>query len=386
MKTLSQLSVVKEVSSAHPFGAIINETDTNDGTPVIRELYNDHLVNHYKLLEEVGMVPNGNEDSEVAGYQILEAFKKLPNSLNDIERVLNLTGSVWSVDLPLEILPNKYFFIARASENYSTGANYTFKGIGATTYPFSSSGFKSSDEVLVIIDGSGVRAYSLSFLETVSDEIFTVMGLPVAFNDGSKMFYQSDGKLLSDVPTVDYLETIIRTNLLDGTILLNDMIVSSGYVLCFCVYPNTNTYFFRQFDLVDLTISQAVTINGASFSNASDFSPYLYAKKDTIYITNGMNSTANNYSITKLLYEPLLDKLTFVSNSSLDVSFEKTSNAVVKDDFLFTLDNIGTLNKFNLNSGAKTLVGYFGGIAGNLFGYNGSIYFSAGQVAKKWNL
>lgn len=386
MKTLSQLSVVKEVSAAHPFGAIINETDTNDGTPVIRELYNDLLVNHYKLLQAVGMTANGNEDSEVAGYQILEALKKLPNTLNDIERVLDLTGSVWSVDLPLEILPNKYFFIARASENYSTGANYTFKGSGVTTYPFSSSGFKSSDEVLVIIDGSGVRAYSLSFLETVSDEIFTVMGLPVAFNDGSKMFYQSDGKLLSDVPTVDYLESIIRVNVSDGTVLLNDMIISSGYVLCFCVYPNTNTYFFRQFDLVDLSVSQSVTINGASFSNASDFSPYLYAKKDTIYITNGMNSTANNYSITKLLYEPLLDKLTFVSNSSLDVSFEKTSNAVVKDDFLFTLNNLGVLNKFNLNSGVKTLVGDFGGIAGNLFGYNGSIYFSAGQVAKKWSL
>ena len=106
MKTLSQQTFVKEVSAAHPFGAIINETDTNDGTPVVREVYNDHLVNHYKLLEKVGMTANGQEDSETNGYQIIEALEKLPNKLNDIEQILTKSGSVWSINLPIELLPN----------------------------------------------------------------------------------------------------------------------------------------------------------------------------------------------------------------------------------------------------------------------------------------
>ena len=64
MKVIEQLSVPKEVSSDFPFGAIINETDTEDGTPVVREIYNDLLVNCYKILTLAGITPNGGEDSE----------------------------------------------------------------------------------------------------------------------------------------------------------------------------------------------------------------------------------------------------------------------------------------------------------------------------------
>ena len=123
MKTLAQQTFVKEVSANHPFGAIINETDTNDGTPVVREVYNDLLVNNYKLLQKVGITANNLEDNEVNGYQIIEALQKLPNKLNDIEQILTLSGTVWSIPLPIELLPNKYFFFAKAAANlYVAGA------------------------------------------------------------------------------------------------------------------------------------------------------------------------------------------------------------------------------------------------------------------------
>lgn len=382
MKTIQQISSIpKEVSANHPYGAILNETETDDGTPVIREIYNDQLVNDYKLLEEVGITPTGNEDNETNGYQILQALKILPNELNDVERILGLSATTWSVDFNLDFLPNKYFFVARASENYVAGTSYSFKGTTATEYGFSSSGFKSGDELLVIIDQSEVRAYSLSFLSNAATEVFTVMGTPLAFNDTNKIWYQESGQLLSDVPSVDNLESIIRVDLSDGTVLLNDIFVLNGYVLCFCLIPATNTYFFRQFILSDLTVSAPVALSGTSFSNVSDFAPYVYAEQGIVYVTNSMNTTANDYSISKLNFTP--GTLTFVSTTSMDVSFVKTTNAVIKSGLLYTMIS-GVLESYNLSSGVKASLGTYSGTAGQLFGFNDQVYFTAGQVAKKW--
>lgn len=385
MKTLAQQTFVKEVSAAHPFGAIINETDTNDGTPVVREVYNDHLVNHYKLLQKTGIVANGLEDNETNGYQIIEALEKLPNKLNDIEQILTKSGSVWSINLPIELLPNKYFFFAKATDDFVNGTSYTFEGTGLTSYPFTSMGFNASDEVLIILDTSGVRAFSLSFLNNLSDNIFTVMGSPIAFNDSNKMYYQKDGSLVSDVPSINNLENIIRVDLSDGTILVNDILISNGFVICFCFKPSTNLYFFRQFSLYDLSVSFAVSLVGTSFASTTNYFPYVYAKQGFIYVTNAMNSSNIDYSISKLAYNPSTAQLSLVSSIDLDSSFEKTSNTVIKNDLLYTLV-LGILSSYNLSTGAKIVLGNYGVVNGNLFGYNGKIYFGSGEVAKAWNL
>lgn len=385
MRTIKQLAIPQNSDPKFPQSTILNETDTNDGTPVVEEIYGDVLTNIYKLLEKTGITPTGTQDSDDTQYQILKALQNLPNELNDIEQILTLTGTVWSIPLPIELLPNKYFFVARASDAYASGGVYTFKGSGATSYPFSSSGFKASDEVLIILDQSGVRAYSLAFLDSISDEIFTVMGLPIAFNDSNKMYYQSDGNLVSDTPSINYLENIIRVDVSDGTVLINDMLISNGHVICFCLIPSTNTYFFRHFALTDLSVSLALALVGTSFANTSNFAPYVYAKQGTIYVTNSMNSSANDYSITKLIYNSATSQLTFSSNLNLDVTFSKTSNSVIKNDLLYTLVT-GVLSSYSLTVGTKTVLGDYGSINGNLFGFNGKTYFSSGEVAKAWQL
>lgn len=163
MKVLGNLSVDKDTNAKYPLGSNIqNETDTLNGTPVVREIYGDILMNLYRILELTNITPTDTEDNKDTQFQLVEALKKLPNSLNDIEQVLTLSGSVWSVPFDLSILPNKYFFIARASENFVDGTTYTFKGTGAIELPFTSSGFNGSDELLIIIDNSTVRAYSLN--------------------------------------------------------------------------------------------------------------------------------------------------------------------------------------------------------------------------------
>lgn len=388
MKNLGQLPIVKEVNANHPFGAIIDETDTNDGTPVVRAVYNDHLVNNYKLLEEVGYSANGLEDGEINGYQILDAHKKLPNVLNDIEQVLDLSGTVFSVEFDLTYIPNKYFFIARASSGYVSGPSYTFEGngTGGESYSFSSpTGFNVSDELLVIIDQSGVRAYSIaSSVSSAANEIFTVMGIPVSFNDTQKMWYKESGNLMSDVPSVDYLESIIRVDSSDGTILVNDILILQGYALCFCYSVANNTYSFYQFSLTDL--SDSIFVNsGVVFGTGTDFSPYVFTDGIYLYVTNSANNSANNYSVSKLNYNAVGAAIASNSTINLDVSFVKTSNAVVVSDKLITFTG-GILNSFNLLSGAKTTLGTYNSLIGNLFKFNGSPYFTSGEVAKKWTL
>lgn len=381
MRTIKNISIPQNTDSKFPFGTIKNETDTEDGTPVIEEIYGDILTNIYKLLQSVGITPTATQDSDTSQYQILEALKLLPNSLNDIEQVLGLDLTTWSVPFDLDFLPNKYFFVARASENYVAGTTYTFKGTTDTEYGFSSSGFKSGDELLVIVDTSGVRAYSLSFLSGTATEVFSVMGTPIAFNDTNKMWYQEMGQLMSDVPSVDYLENIIRVDLSDGTILLNDILVMNGYVLCFCLIPATNTYFFRQFILSDLSVSLPVAIVGTTFDDTDDFLPYIYAQQGVVYVTNSMNTTADDNEVSKLNFTA--GNLTFVSTTTLDTDFVKTSNAVIKSGLLYTMI-LGVLESYSLTSGVKASLGNYSGVAGNLFGFNGQVYFSSGEVAKKW--
>ncbi len=384
MRTLNQLPIVQDSGVNFPYGTIKNETDTEDGTPVVREIYGDVLTNIYKLLETVGITATGDEDSNASQYQIIDALKKLPNSLNDIEQVLTLTGTVFSVPLNTSYLPNKYFFIARASDGYVSGVTYTFEDSENVSFPFSSDGFNASDEVLVIIDSLGVRAYSLSFLSGSSNEVFTVMGTPVSYNSTNIMYYLEDGSLLTDLPSANGLEAIIRVDLSDGTIVLNDVVILNNMVLCLCYKPSTFTYFFRRFNISNLTVSLATPITGTSFATASDFMPYIFARGSQVYVTNNMNANANDYTITRLDFSTGTD-LSFISNVDLDVSFIKTSNTVLKGTFIYTLVD-GVFEKFHFSTGVKTSVATYNGVTGQIFGFNGEVYFTSGEVAKKWQI
>jgi len=110
---------------------------------------------------------------------------------------------------------------------------------------------------------------------------------------------------------------------------------------------------------------------------------YVYADSGIIYVTNGMNSTANDYNIAKLTYNGGASTLTFVSTTNIDNTFAKTTNAVIKSGLLYTMIS-GALNSFNLTSGAKISLGTYSGVAGQLFSFNGQVYFSSGQVGRKW--
>jgi len=386
MKTVNQLGAPFNQDPQLPFGGIKNETDTEDGTPMVEEVLGDTLTNIYKLLQTVGITPNQLQDKDSTGYQILDALKLLPNSLTDIQQVLSLSATTWSVNFDVDNFPNKTHFVAIATENYVAGTTYNFVGSGTVNYGFESAGFKASDLVLVVLDQAKVKAYSLTSVGSNASEVYTVMGTPLAYNDSNVMMYHDNGKLMNDSPMVYGLENIIRTNMSEGTVEILEMFVINGHVLCFCNTPSLNTYFFRQFSLNDLTVSYPVTISGATMGSTDDFLPYVYCGATdggTVYVTNNMNTVVSDFIVSRLIYDPVLATLTFVGNGFLDNSFSKTTNTVISSNALLTLIS-GELNRFNVLSGTKVFVNTFSGVVGHIFSFNNSIYFSSGEVAKKW--
>jgi len=385
MRVLGNQPYVKATNADMPFGATIqNETETQEGTPVVEEVLGDVLMNIYRLLELAGINPTDNQDSDATQYQVVEALKNLPNSLNDVERILSLTTTVWSTDLKLSILPNKYFFFARASDDYDSTATYTFKGSEVSpSYNFTSTGFSASDELLVIIDTAGVRAYSLNVNKS-EKEITLAMGNPLSFNDTANLVYEDNGNVYTDLPSSNQLQTVIRTDSAIADLIVNDIYLIQGHILCFCISPTEGRYRFYQFPFDNLTASDEIDVSSI-FGDSTDYSPYVYTDGIYLYSTNIANTVTEDFEIIKLSYNPDTAEIDVVLTVSIDPTFVKTSNACVKDGKLYTLVS-GTLASFNLTTGVKTILGVYNSIVGRIFNFNGSIYFTSGEVGKKWTL
>lgn len=386
MKTIKNLQVPQDTNRAKfPFGTIKNETDTEPGTPVVREIFGDILTNVYKILQYTGVTPNGTEDSEDTGYQLLDALKKFANELNDVEQVVSLSGNTWSVGINIDTLPDKYVLFCRMADKYQSGVNYTFAGTGNKTYPLTSpTGFNASDEVILVIDQAEVRVYSLTGKSmSVGGGVFPIFGNPVPFNNTDTIYYESSGQLLTDEPKTHNLQQIIRLAESNSTLYVNEIMVLKGYVLCVAFDTAAVTYRFFQFALSDLSTPEEVAISG--IPTGTDNAPYVYTDGEYIYITNGGGATANDYELKKFAYDPAAPSLTFSQSVALDQDFEKSTNVVVRDGSLVSFVE-GVLKKYNLSTGAGTLIGQFNTLLGIIFNYKGEIYYSNGEVAKEWTV
>jgi hypothetical protein len=390
MRTIADLAagIPKEVNGNFPDGTIVNETPSQEGTPVVREIYGDILTNVYKIVREAGLVPNGIEDSEATEYQFFEALKKFTNSLNDIERQLISTGSVFSVDLDISALPNKYFFIARAQAVYVTGNTYTFKGNEASpVYSFSSTGFDVGDEVLVIIDSATVRAYKLSGSSGASaNEVYTPFGTPLAYNNSSKVWYQSEGILFSDTPEVYDLQAAIRVLESDGTILVYEMFIIGGFVLCLSFKPAGAVYKFYRFTLSNLSTTPVlVPVSDPSITAGFDYKPYVFTDGVNMFITNHGGNNATDRDVSGYIVNLNTPSITGTSSITMNAAFQKSTNAAIKNNHLYTY-TAGILRQFSLTDGNYVLGGSYPGNLGVLFILGTDIFYSSGDVGKKWNL
>lgn len=388
MRTVGQIAgIPKQTDLAkYPDSSVINETPTSDGTPVVEEIYGDVLVNLYKLLRITKTNATGQADNETNGYQLVQALQKLSNTLNDAEQVMNLVGTVWSVNQDLSILPDKFIMLVRPSDDYQAATAYTLKGANDNpVYPFTAAnGFSAGDEVLLIIDQAGVRAYNLSPAPAVQ-ETFTPFGSPLAFNDSAKVWYQSEGILFSDVPEQYDVQAAIRAASGDGTLQLYELFLINDYLICLVFSDASTTYKIYQVPIGNINAPVLMAISGHTFPIGTDNRPFVYTDGQQIYISNGTGNNADNFNIDKFNFDLDTHTVTYVSTISLDAAFEKTTNAVVNNAKLITYVN-GTLRSYNLATGAVTLLGSYPALLGVLFKLGGQIYYSNGEVAKKWSV
>ena len=390
MKILKNLPVPQDTdTSKYPFGQIKDQTETEPGTPVVRDIYGDLLVNMYKLLQDAGVTPNGQEDNEDNGYQILQAFKKFAIEMNDIEQVASLIGTRWSVNLNIDKLPNKYVMFARFAEAYDKNQTYTFRGTGNDEYSFTSpTGFNASDEVLIVLDQAGVRAYSFSAVSGVVSSgggVNPIFGNPLAFNDTDTLYYESEGSILTDTPSIKNLQQFIRLDTGNSTLYVNEMLVLKSKVFCVAFDTAAVKYRFFQFALTDLETPEEITVSGVTMTEGTDNAPYVFTDGDYIYITNSSNRSADDFELDKFAYDATAGTLTFSQSITLASGYFKTTNTVISNGNLVTFAD-GNLVRYALSNGASTSLGQYNTVAGIIFNYNDEVYYTNGEVAKKWNV
>jgi hypothetical protein len=158
MKVLENLTNVEPASAEFPFGDLKNNTGTNNGTPVNRDLLTDLIQFGQKMASEAGITMNDVPDNEYDGWQLYEAFRKLTKPYKVLTGLLSQT----STNAPTVTIlgPNE---IGTPVMGYSATGDFTLTITGAfivgkTTWSIA----------------TGVNGGSESFLRNVDDDYFVI--------------------------------------------------------------------------------------------------------------------------------------------------------------------------------------------------------------------
>lgn len=392
MRTIRNQDVPKNTDyNKFPNGGIKNETPTESGTPVIEEIYNDIVQNMYAIVRSAGLPFTEQQDNVEHGFQIVEALKLFSNSLNDVEQVLSLMAPFkFRLNIGFEILPNKYPVFARASESFAANTpDFTIRGkTNNVEYPFSSTtDINSGDELLLIIDQNIVRCYNLSAIAQIQtqEQVFPVLGKPLAYNSSNKLYYFEEGKLLTDFPSLINIEEKLG-NFTSLEIKILDCFLIGNFLLCFCFQEQEEIYKFYQFQVNDTDQIVEVEVLGADLNNGENYLPYVYCHGNTVIISNAANASPDDSDFQAFSYDSFNAELSLNGDIVTFAGFVKSTNAVLHEDGnLYSLSE-NNLQKWNINTGAFTYFYQLNGFAGNLFCFNGSYFYCSGNVAQKWRL
>jgi len=161
MRTLfNQPNVDKSDLSAYPSGRIRNNSGVGDGTGVNEATKGDLHQMLEKLMRLYAITPNDLPDSEVNGFQLIDALRGLA-SKNDFIYPLSTNGTILNVDIKFSQMLENEFIVCLAAFNKSTETQ--IKGIGAGSFTIAYSGaFKTNEYVRVIKTSAGVSIIRLA--------------------------------------------------------------------------------------------------------------------------------------------------------------------------------------------------------------------------------
>jgi hypothetical protein len=370
-----------------PDGQIRNETVSESGTPVVRELYGDIVTNVYKILRDAGIEANELEDSETAGYQLLEALKKFANSLNDIRQILTVDDLDITAVFNFDSLPDNYVFIGQITEDILAGENYTIKGAGDDEFPLTSSvTILASSLVLVTLNEDGCSITQLNQVSTLADKYIAIpFGTPLSFNDSKNLLYYSDGVLFNDSPMSWLIENRIQTFAGTTDVKICDVIFHKKHLICLTKNIDTEAYQIYAFHQDDF--NTVVGTPDILITNAGDNVPYMYCDGQFVYFSNStdeVNDTEEDWFFAKFLFDPDNFELNYSGNFQIENGFVKTTNVFITDEKLFTFI-LGVLTRFEFGGLlANDNLGFFNTINGVVFKLNGSTYYSNGEIGAKW--
>lgn len=369
------------------FGGIKNKTSINAGTPVVEELIGDPLSNLYKLLELSKIAFTGDQDNEDNGFQIIEALKLFSNNLNDKVPVMTLEGSTLRIPINLTLLPNSYPIFVKASDDFTaTGNEVVFRGNGTgdddVEYPINQISWASGNLILLVINTDGVNFFNISnpSASITLPEIFPIAGSPLSYNNYDSIWYQSEGVIFTDKPYYKNLMPQLEEIFDFEPVYIKECFISNKWM-----YLLMYAYNYESYDLVRVNMDTLTPelMTGLDIPGGADKNPYLYTDGTNVWITNDGGIDLADNKLKK--YVIIENNLSLVDSVELDFVFQKTTNAVIKNNILYTLI-LGELKQFNLTTGVMTEGYTMKGNIGQLFNYNNSIYHLVGGVAKKWFL
>lgn len=386
MRTLRNFPYAQDSNtSKFPDGQIQNETATQDGTPVVREVYGDILTNIYKIVRDSGLDFNQLEDSEDNGYQLLEALKVFTNELNDLEQIITVGSTSLQVSFDVDNLPQNYVFIGKLSDAIVKDESYTFSSSGDNQIAFFASvDIPANSIVIVSIKSSTIEITPIVNQQNENGFLITPFTGVLSHNNTNTTYYLSDGYLINNTPISVNIQQAIRLFESDATIFVSDAVIHKSKLVVMAKSVDVDVYDFYLFDLSDLSsVEEKLTYTQ---SGADDYSPYLYADNEFLYLSNNGNNSADDNVIDKielnLASSPSV--LNKVSEITLDTSFQKTSNAFIRNDEIYTFVN-GNLNLYKSNGDVEFKL-FLNNINGQLFVQNEKVYFTSGEIANPWNV
>lgn len=399
MRTIKNIpNIAKETDLVKfPDSTIVNETSSQEGTPVVREIYGDFVTNFYAFLRDRKITANDIEDNETNGYQIIQALKRNISAV-DLELSMDRDVNGWFLNIDFSFIDAKTVLIARTSKGLydpqsgSAGSilsNFTIRGTDGVIFnQFSSTGFNAGDEVAIILNGNNTRIISLSksdFLSSGLRSEINIIGAPISFTeDGNNYIYNGSEIIYNDLTSFALLSLVQSNYGLDVTIV--DLAYIQGAFLLFLYDESLSKYFFVRWSK-NQTSFDTVTVNGFTLPATSLNEAKMYVGKSMVYISNKFGTSPNDYEFHSFNFALQLVsgfQMVYDGEVSVENTFVNSSNYWAISTGIILVDSFGDLQRYGFNN-TLTKVGTTNGNLPSLYTKMVDVNFlQIGNVGREW--